>query len=60
MDKIQSGAKRLAEEVLQMGHDGIIAIAGTGKERHITVVALERAATVLPSPYRKPRLYVAA
>jgi hypothetical protein len=51
--KIRGGARRLSEDVMEMGHDGIIAIAGTAKDRQVTVVMLDRASiTQLPGTTR--------
>lgn len=43
IDKIRVAAQRLSEEVLEMGHDGIIAVVGRAKDRQVMVVTLDRA-----------------
>lgn len=59
--KIRVAARRLTDDVLQMGHDGIIAIAGTPKKRQLTVIALQRSSVaVFSGPTAKPRIHVAA
>jgi hypothetical protein len=59
--KIRAAARRLTDEVLQMGHDGIIAIAGTAKNRQLTVVVLQRSSIAMfPGTMTKPRIHVAA
>jgi hypothetical protein len=58
--KIQDGAQKLSDDVREMGHDGIIAIAGTAKRRQMTVVTLDDASEASLPSAKLHRLHFAA